>query len=96
MKYVFKYFDFVEDCEYVELVVIKELKLDYVEKFVICDLVNDIKECGCVEFVQSGGFDELVQIYEVGGDGIELFNCGIELRKVVIVVLFCVMCELDF
>lgn len=71
MKHVFKYLDFAEDREHAESVATKELKLDHVEKFAIRDLANDIKERGCVELVQPGGFDELVQIYEAGGDGIE-------------------------
>lgn len=96
MKHVFKYLDFAEDREHAESVATKELKLDHVEKFAIRDLANDIKERGCVELVQPGGFDELVQIYEAGGDGIEPLNCGIESRKVAIATLLRVMREPDF
>ncbi|MBA8260518.1 hypothetical protein HVW25_07185 [Escherichia coli] len=96
MKHVFKYLDFAEDRAHAESVATKDLKLEHVEKFAIRDLANDVKERGCVELIQPGGFDELVQIYEAGGDGIEPLNCGIEARKVAIAALLRVMREPDF
>lgn len=96
MKHVFKYLDFAEDRAHAEAVSIREMKLEPLEKFAIRDLDGDIKENGCIELVQPGGFDELVKTYEAGGDGIDPLNCGIEARKVAIAALLRVMREPDF
>lgn len=96
MKHVFKYLDFAKDRAHAEAVSVRELKLDHVERFALRDLANDIKENGCIELVQPGGFDELVSIWEAGGDGIDPLNCGIEARKVAIAALLRVMREPDF
>ncbi|HAX9967870.1 TPA: hypothetical protein JS221_001810 [Escherichia coli] len=96
MKHVFKYLDFAEDRAHAESVATKDLKLEHVEKFAIEEVADDIKERGSLELVQPGGFDELVKIYEAGGDGIDPLNCGIESRKVAIAALLRVMREPDF
>ncbi|EKK0098893.1 hypothetical protein PJ644_004573 [Escherichia coli] len=96
MKHVFKYLDFAEDRAHAEAVSAKELKLEPLERFALRDLANDIKENGCIELVQPGGFDELVRTCEAGGDGIDPLNCGIEARKVAIAALLRVMREPDY
>lgn len=95
MKHVFNYLDFAEDRAHAESVATKELKLERIEKFAIEEVADDVKERGSLEIVQPGGFDELVKIYEAGGDGIEPLNCGIEARKVAIAAMLRVMREPD-
>lgn len=95
MKHVFNYLDFAEDRAHAESVATKELKLEHIEKFAIEEVADDVKERGSLEIVQPGGFDELVKIYEAGGDGIEPLNCGIEARKVAIAAMLRVMREPD-
>ncbi|MCL5639801.1 hypothetical protein M5Y50_12720 [Escherichia coli] len=95
MKHVFNYLDFAEDRAPAESVATKELKLEHIEKFAIEEVADDVKERGSLEIVQPGGFDELVKIYEAGGDGIEPLNCGIEARKVAIAAMLRVMREPD-